>query len=98
MSSLGVFLFNLFLALFWLLLGLGLLFIPGFERWQIGDTGVKFAWVPIGLAVYNLLRWLLWRSQQRGRRTLGVEPSRPAPREYHPEFDFSDEQRPHPKP
>ena len=77
---------NLFIALGWLILGLGLIFIPGFDLWRIRGTDLSIGWFAIGLAGYNLLRWWLTSRQQRPRHESEPEPS---PREYHPEFDFT---------
>ena len=84
---------NLLIALFWLALGLFLFFWPGLPRWQILDTGWSIGWFAIALAGYNLLRgWLIVR-QQRPRAEPGDQlPG--APREYHPEFDFTKDERP----
>jgi len=84
---------NLFIALFWLVLGLGLIFIPGCDGWRIRGTDLSFGWVAIGLAGYNLLRWWVSRPQQP-RRKHGDDESPPS--EYHPEFDFSDRDKPKP--
>lgn len=79
-----------FLALFWLLIGLGMILHPGFANWKIADTGISFGWLAVVLAGYNLLRWRLRREQTRGRSERDDEP--PGPREYNPEFDFTKDQ------
>jgi hypothetical protein len=79
---------NLVIALFWLLIGLALVFVPEFAAWRIRGTDLSVGWVAIALAAYNLLRWFLIRRGQR--RT--VPPSDLPPqqsREYHSEFDFT---------
>lgn len=89
---------NLFIGLFWLVLGLGLIFIPGFQAWTIRGTqdvnppnGLSIGWLAIVLAAYNFLRWGLWYRAQRPRREPDSGPP-PQPREYHPEFDFTKDQ------
>ena len=88
---------NLFIALFWLVLGLGLIFIPGFQVWTIRGTdfikpgGISIGWLAVALAAYNLLRWWLTSRQQRPHWTPEQDPSS-APREYNPEFDFNKDQ------
>ena len=82
---------NLFIALFWLVLGLGLIFIPGFDVWRIRGTDLSIGWLAVGLAAYNFLRWWLTVRQQRPRRIFhDDEPTEP--REYNPDFDFSKDQ------
>ena len=82
---------NLFIALFWLMLGLGLIFIPGFGGWRFLGTELSIGWLAIGLAGYNLLRWWLMNQRQRPRGQ--SDDDRPsAPREYNPEFDFTKDQ------
>jgi hypothetical protein len=88
-------LLNLFIALFWLVLGLGLIFIPGFDAWRIRGTDLSIGWLAIGLAGYNLLRWWLTRRSQHSR-FMDHDEVPPAPREYNPEFDFSDRDKPKP--
>lgn len=83
---------NLFIALFWLVLGLGLIFIPGFDLWRIRGTDLSIGWFAIGLAGYNFLRWWLTVRQQRPQRDTDGDQPPPAPREYHPEFDFTKDQ------
>jgi len=82
---------NLFIALFWLVLGLGLIFIPGFDAWRIRGSDLSIGWLAIVLAGYNLLRWWLVRRQQPRRMH---DNDHPPPREYNPEFDFSDRDKP----
>ena len=86
-------LIHLFIALFWLAVGLILFFWPGLPRWQILDTGWSIGWVAIFLAGYNFLRWWLTSRQQRPRHESEQEQP-PAPREYHPEFDFNKDEPP----
>ena len=78
---------NLFIALFWLVLGLGLIFIPGFEVWRIRGTELSIGWLAIGLAGYNFLRWWLTVRQPRPRRE--PQDDQPSVPEYNPEFDFT---------
>jgi hypothetical protein len=87
-------LLKLFIALLWLVLGLGLIFIPGFDAWRIRGTDLSIGWFAIALAGYNLLRWWLWQREQRPRHFHDDEESPGAPREYNPEFDFSDRDKP----
>ena len=82
---------NLFIALFWVVLGLGLIFIPGFDAWRIRGTDWSIGWLAIALAGYNLLRWWLTQRQQPRRMH---DDDQPPPREYNPEFDFSDRAKP----
>ena len=81
---------NLFIALFWLILGLGLILIPGFAAWRIRGTELSIGWLAIGLAAYNLVRWwLFYRQQSRRPEPSADEPPPTRPREYNPEFDFT---------
>ena len=81
---------NLFIALFWLILGLGFFFIPGFDRWRILGTEWSVGWLAVFLAAYNLVRWwLFYRQQSQRREPSADEPPPPRPREYNPEFDFT---------
>ena len=85
---------NLFIALFWLILGLGFFFVPffvpTFPRWRIVGTDWSIGWLAIGLAAYNLVRWWLFYRQQSRRPELSAdEPPPTRPREYNPEFDFT---------
>jgi len=88
-------LINFFIALFWLVLGLGLIFIPGMDAWRIRGTELSIGWLAVGLAGYNLLRWWLTVRQQRPRRHADDD-NPPAPREYNAEFDFTKD-KPEPK-
>ncbi len=81
---------NLFIALFWLILGLGLILIPGFDAWRIRGTGLSLGWLAVALAAYNLVRWWLLHGRQRPRREPDAdEPPPRQPREYLPDFDFN---------
>lgn len=82
---------NLFIALFWLVLGVGLIVIPGVDHWRIRGTDLSIGWLAVGLAAYNLLRWYLLRRQSRPRYVSDDDQPPPAPREYNPEFDFTKE-------
>jgi hypothetical protein len=84
---------NLVIALFWLVIGLCLFFLPGLPRWQILDTGWSIGWVAIALAGYNFLRWWL-TLRPLPRRDEPREQPPAASREYHPEFDFTKDERP----
>ena len=87
---------NFILALFWLVLAVGMflypLLNPNGARVTVGDTGVSFAWVAVLFCCYNLVRWWMFRLQKRDREMM----SRPAGRararleERNPDFDFSD--------
>ena len=85
---------NLAIAGVWLALGLALIFVPGFDAWRIRGTDLSIGWFAIVLAAYNLLRWWLWKRQQRPRRFHDDDEPPSAPQEYHPEFDFSDRDKP----
>ena len=88
---------NLFIALFWLVLGLGLILIPGFSHWRIRGTDLSIGWLAVGLAGYNLIRWWLTYRQQRPQRMPDDDEPPPRPREYNPEFDFTKNNPPEPK-
>lgn len=89
------------MALFWLILGLGLILIPGFDAWRIWgtqrirddgirDNGLSIGWLALGLAAYNFVRWWLIYRRQATRREPSADESPPRrPREYNPEFDFT---------
>lgn len=90
---------HLAMALFWLVVGAGILLWPYLHpdggRLEIGNTGVSFGWFAVALSVYNLLRWQLWRAHYRQKQleaqVRAAELSRQHRDEYHPEFDFSEE-------
>lgn len=89
----------LFMALFWLALGLGMLLVPlvapQVGRFQILDTGISFGWLVLAFSGFNLLKWWLMRrlrsvnlheqalQQVRNRR-------RRESGAYDPTFDFSE--------
>ena len=87
---------TLFIALFWLTLGLGFFFVPGFDRWRIVGTEWSIGWLAIGLAAYNLVRWWLFYRERSQRREPRADEPPPKPAEYNPEFDFTKD-RPDPK-
>ena len=87
----GSLLLNFFIALFWLVLGAGLILIPGFDLWRIRGTELSIGWLAIGLGGYNLLRWWLI-VRQKPPRYASDDDQPTAPREYNPEFDFTKDQ------
>jgi hypothetical protein len=91
-----VVLVNLVIAGFWFALGLALIFVPRFDAWRIRGTDLSIGWFAIVLAGYNLLRWWLWKRGQRPRHVHDDDEPPSAPQEYHPEFDFSDRDKPKP--
>ena len=87
---------NLILALFWLILSIGVflypLLNPAGGRLNIGDTGFSFAWVAVFLFGFNMIRWWSIRLQRRVSEERRRETDRPREKEYNPEFDFRDEE------
>jgi hypothetical protein len=88
--------FNLFVGLFWLLTGCGLLAVhytagpvAGMQSGQVVFVGV-FALV---LAAYNFVRWWAGRVSAKSRNSPQPPPrKRPVdevPKEYNPELDFT---------
>jgi hypothetical protein len=98
---------NLFLAIVWLVLGLGVLawqLITGDQSWglRLGDTRISAAWLPMLLALYNLARWWGIRSARANEQYLRtLEASRPHHARHHahreppgppdPNFDFTND-------
>ena len=88
---------NLILALFWLIVSIGLFLYPVLHpegaRLEILRTGIPFAWMTTFLCGYNLLRWWLIRVKKREREVMDRISDRTRPRgeERNPDFDFSDE-------
>jgi hypothetical protein len=84
---------NLILAVFWLVLSVGLFLYPRLHpqgaRLTIGQTGISFAWVAVFFFGYNLLRWWLLRLQKRDRERMDHVSDRHEER--NPDFDFSDD-------
>jgi hypothetical protein len=92
--------YNLFLAVFWLVLGASL-FIwrwlsPDATQFRFEPFGVSAGWVALLLAVYNLLRWTFYyaartRSPQLSSTRLPPRRSTPTSslREPDPAFDFT---------
>jgi hypothetical protein len=78
---------NLGLAVFWLVVALGV-FISG-------GTGfpLAWAWVPAFFCCYNLLRWWLSRLQKRDRAVMKqiAQRMRRPTEERNPDFDFGDD-------
>jgi hypothetical protein len=68
---------NLFLALFWLLLGVTVFVLQTFfgeTRWYIpGNFRISYGWVMLLLVLFNLKRWWNMRAAQRERRRLQLE-------------------------
>src|SRR5262245_40455026 len=98
---------NLFLALFWLILGLALLAwdwaSPTGPRLTIPGTGISSGWFALVLALYNLARWEAARAAAREREATlrAIERRRAPEREWltpppDPNFNFSE--RPPPPP
>ncbi len=88
---------NFFLAIFWLVLGIGLLvwewLTPGQRFLKILDTGISLGWFALALAGYNLLRWWFGAVQQRDRKVaeeIVERRRRRALEEPNPDFDFSE--------
>lgn len=87
---------NLFLAIFWLVIGFGLLawewFIVGQPFLTVRGTGISLGWFALALAGYNLLRWWLGRIHQRDRQSAEGFADRRRRRVFedpNPDFDFS---------
>jgi hypothetical protein len=99
---------NLFMAVVWLVIGVGLLtwqyLHPENHDMTIRGTGISFGWLPFLLVLYNLARWFIDRSNFRGGRVREEldrrdrppstpEPQRPAVTP-DPNFNFTDEPPP----
>jgi hypothetical protein len=92
---------NLYFAVFWLLVGAGLLVWPAVDpqvpRFQILETGLSAGWFGIVLGLYNVSRWWSIRTAARQRqvreemalRHAGEQPRRP-PQEPDPNFNFTE--------
>lgn len=65
---------NLFLAVFWLVLGVGLVtwhwLYPEQQGLRIRGTDWSPGWLGIVLGIYNLVRWQSVRASQRQREVL----------------------------
>jgi heme exporter protein D len=96
-------LMNLYMAVFWALLGGTVLFLDGQNgrvRWALPlntDPPVSVGWLALALAGYNVIRWWVSRSLEANRRLLAAERERrerekrrksAEPRERNPDFDF----------
>lgn len=87
---------NLFLALFWLVLGVGVFIVQALNPragLRIVNSDYSIGWLCLFFFVFNMGRWLLTR---RRRRQQVQEPTpwrdaRPAPKQItDPQFDFSE--------
>jgi hypothetical protein len=95
---------NLYLFLFWLVLGGALLLWPLVDANArvpaLRGTSIPVGWLALALALYNLARWWAIRSQRaqpRARDQAGRRPTRvrngagsQSPPPPDPTFDFSD--------
>jgi hypothetical protein len=85
---------NLILAVFWLVLALGLFiysaFNPDAARVDFLNSGISIAWVALFLSAYNVLRWWLVRGQRREEDRLrrAQKQSQPREKEANSDFDF----------
>jgi hypothetical protein len=63
---------NLFLAVFWLFLGLGLIILhwlyPQVRPGRLFGTDLSMGWIALVLSAYNLVRWWSLRSYVAQRR------------------------------
>ena len=90
----------LFMAVFWLVLGLALVIVPGVNPkalpWAMLGGRISVGWLALVLALYNVLRWWLLRSAaQRRAREEDRQPVRSAlsaspPPAPDPNFQFTD--------
>jgi hypothetical protein len=87
---------NLFLAVFWLTGGVGLLIWDGLNpgnTFKIPYTTIPLGWFAIMMVGLNLLRWWFARLKVGNRETMERPSGRhrhPEEEERHPEFDFSE--------
>ncbi|HXG13369.1 MAG TPA: hypothetical protein VNK04_26665 [Gemmataceae bacterium] len=92
---------NLYLAVFWLVLGVGLVLFhqmnPDDPTLRLRGTDWSPGWLGIVLAVYNLARWYSLRASLRQQALFQEELRRAREREHHrppaepdPNFNFTD--------
>jgi hypothetical protein len=97
---------KLFLAILWLVLGVGLFVWPAVTggpgwRFPLGDTSFSVGWVALALALYNLAGWFVVRAyraevrarQQAEARRQRFRPSQPIG-DPDPTFNFTDDPPP----
>ena len=95
---------NLFVAIFWLFVAVGLLYayLTGRQVFRVSESGVEMlALLALLLAAYNLVRWWAMRASVRARaRQLQPEQRRRRSEgssdEYDPTFDFTGREPPEP--
>lgn len=85
---------NLFFALFFLLLGIGLFVYEALtgRRLHMGNTELSLGWLAIAFFAFNLVRWWMWRTAHRrylSKLERHHREKQTRQEEYLPEFDFS---------